>query len=200
MPNTSNTLFGAQGWMNNGLQIWKPVCYSSLESKIFVTGWVLSNCNTYTDESISALSSPVWTILLVSRVWILQKVWTAQPKWQPWWTKGSCIDLNTNQIMCDNTKEILTVSFVVQAPKHLDWHASEHLVIWKWRSWSCHCLPWRIEGHNCCEDVKLMDCQGKEVYLYLGHGPWCAIRERGKKSSFQKAVKKLGLFFSELAN
>ena len=174
--------------------------FHSLESKIFVTGWVLSNCNTYADESISALSSPMWMIPLVSRVWKLQKVWTAWPKWWLRWTKGSCIDLNTNQIMCDDIKEILTVSFMVQAPKHLDWHASEHLAIRKWRSQSRHCLPWRIERHDCREDVKLMDHQGKEVYLYLGHGPWHAIRERGKKSSFQKVVKKLGLFFSKLAN
>ena len=144
----------------------------------------------------------MWMIPLVSRVWILQKVWTAQPKWWPQWTKGSWIDLNTNKIMYGDAKEILMVSFsfMAQAPKHLDWCASEHLMIQKRRSWSCYCLPWMIEGCDCREDVKLMDCRGKEGYLYLAQGGLDVQSGNDKKILFSKGDQKNWVIFSKLAN
>ena len=143
----------------------------------------------YIAKSNSASSSPMWMIPLVTRVCILQKVWTVRPKWWPRWTKGSCIDLNTDQIVYGSTNEILTVSFVVQVPRHLDWHISEHLVNQK-GSWNRHnaerCLSWWTERHDCHEDVKLMNHRRKESYLYLGQGLDALSGKVTKKTLFSK--------------
>ena len=53
-----------------------------------------------------------------------------------------------------------------------------------------------IEGHDCREDVKLMDRRGKEGYLYLGQGGLDVQSGNDEKSSFQKNW----VIFSKLAN
>ena len=146
----------------------------------------------YIAESNSTLSSPMWMIPLVTRVCILQKVWTARPKWWLQWTKGSCINLNTDQIVYGSTNEILMVSFMVQVPRHLDWCISEHLANQK-GSWNCcnteRCLSWWIERRDHREDMKLMNHHRKESYLYLGQGLDASSGKVTKKTLFSKICK-----------
>jgi len=59
-----------------------------------------------------------------------------------------------------------------------------------------------IEGHDCHEDVKLMDRRGKEGYLYLGQGGLDVQSGNDEKIKilFSKGDQKNWVIFSELAN
>jgi len=57
-----------------------------------------------------------------------------------------------------------------------------------------------IEGHDCREDMKLMDRRGKEGYLYLGQGGLDVQSGNNEKILFSKGDQKNWVIFSELAN
>jgi len=57
-----------------------------------------------------------------------------------------------------------------------------------------------IEGHDCHEDVKLMDHRGKEGYLYLGQGGLDVQSGNNEKILFSKGDQKNWVIFSKLAN
>ena len=54
-------------------------------------------------ESMST-SSAILMIPFMRSIWMLQKEWTVQPKWCPWWTRGSCTNLKHQPNMVRPTK------------------------------------------------------------------------------------------------
>ena len=97
------------------------------------------------DNDPRSSSSTILLIPLVSKVCMLQKEQIAQPKWRPWWTKGSWVELNANQMswgmrqeQWQNTYGFLcgpSSSALGLARFCADWEGEleDIQVLWRWR-------------------------------------------------------------------